>query len=32
VQGLLPTAALYLAFALLAAAGWRSWRGNRAPA
>ncbi len=25
-QGLLPTAALYLAYALLAVAGWRSWR------
>jgi nicotinamide mononucleotide transporter len=31
-QGLLPTAALYLAFALLAVAGWQSWRGNRRPA
>ncbi len=31
-QGLLPTGALYLAFALLAVAGWRSWRGGRAPA
>jgi nicotinamide mononucleotide transporter len=25
-QGLLPTAALYLAYALLAVVGWRSWR------
>ncbi len=25
-QGLLPTAALYLAYALLAVAGWRRWR------
>ena len=25
-QGLLPTAALYLAYALLAMAGWRRWR------
>jgi nicotinamide mononucleotide transporter len=25
-QGLLPTAALYFAYALLAVAGWRSWR------
>lgn len=31
-QGLLPTGALYLAFALLAVAGWRSWHGGRAPA
>jgi nicotinamide mononucleotide transporter len=31
-QGLLPTAALYLAFALLAVAGWHSWRRNRGPA
>ncbi len=29
-QGLWPTAALYLAFALLAVAGWRSWRRSRA--
>jgi nicotinamide mononucleotide transporter len=29
-QGLVPTAALYLAFALLAAAGWRSWREESA--
>jgi nicotinamide mononucleotide transporter len=29
-QGLVPTAALYLAFALLAVAGWRSWRKDRA--
>jgi nicotinamide mononucleotide transporter len=28
-QGLLPTAALYLAFAVLAVAGWRSWRASR---
>jgi nicotinamide mononucleotide transporter len=28
-QGLVPTAALYLAFALLAAAGWRSWARGR---
>ena len=27
-QGLVPTAALYLAFALLAVAGWRSWRND----
>jgi nicotinamide mononucleotide transporter len=31
-QELLPTAALYLAFALLAVAGWRSWRAAEAPA
>jgi nicotinamide mononucleotide transporter len=31
-QGLLPTAALYFAFALLAVAGWRSWRRSRQPA
>jgi nicotinamide mononucleotide transporter len=31
-QGLLPTAALYLAFALFAVAGWQSWHGNRRPA
>ena len=31
-QGLLPTGALYLAFALLAIAGWQSWRRPRAPA
>ena len=31
-QGLLPTGALYLAFALLAVAGWRSWRRGRVPA
>jgi nicotinamide mononucleotide transporter len=31
-QGLLPTAALYLAFAVLAVAGWRSWRASRQPA
>ncbi|MBM4219212.1 MAG: nicotinamide mononucleotide transporter [Gammaproteobacteria bacterium] len=30
-QGLVATAALYLAFGLLAAAGWRSWR-KRMPA
>ena len=29
-QGLAPTAALYLAFALLAVAGWRSWRKGMA--
>jgi len=29
-QGLWPTAALYLAYALLAVAGWRSWRRSRA--
>jgi len=29
-QGLLPTAALYLAYALLAVAGWRSWRRSKA--
>jgi len=28
-QGLVPTAALYLAFALLAVAGWRSWATGR---
>jgi nicotinamide mononucleotide transporter len=31
-QGLAMTAALYLAYALLAVAGWRSWRGSSAPA
>ena len=31
-QELIPTAALYLAFALLAVAGWRSWRAAEAPA
>lgn len=31
-QGLVPTAALYLAYVLLAAAGWRSWRRSRLPA
>lgn len=31
-QGLALTAALYLAYALLAAAGWRSWRKRRMPA
>jgi nicotinamide mononucleotide transporter len=31
-QGLEITAALYLAYALLAVAGWRSWRRRRAPA
>ena len=31
-QGLLPTAGLYLAFALLAAAGWQSWRRGRSQA
>jgi nicotinamide mononucleotide transporter len=31
-QGLVPTAALYLSFALLAVAGWRSWKkGPAAP-
>jgi nicotinamide mononucleotide transporter len=29
-QGLWPTAALYLAYALLAIAGWRSWQRSRA--
>jgi nicotinamide mononucleotide transporter len=29
-QGLWPTAALYLAYACLAAAGWRSWQARRA--
>ncbi len=29
-QGLLPTAALYLAYALLAVVGWRSWRRGTA--
>jgi len=28
-QGLAPTAALYLAYALLAIAGWREWRRSR---
>ncbi len=28
-QGLMPTAALYFGFALLAVAGWRSWRARR---
>jgi nicotinamide mononucleotide transporter len=28
-QGLWPTAALYLAYACLAVAGWRSWRARR---
>lgn len=28
-QGLWPTAALYLSFALLAVAGWKSWRRSR---
>lgn len=28
-QGLWPTAALYLAYSLLAIAGWNSWRRNR---
>jgi len=31
-QGLVATAALYLAFALLAVAGWRSWRKGAARA
>ncbi len=31
-QGLWPTAALYLAYSLLAVAGWRSWRQRRMPA
>ena len=31
-QGLWPTAALYAAFAVLAVAGFRAWRGARAPA
>jgi nicotinamide mononucleotide transporter len=31
-QGLWPTAALYLAYALLAVAGWKSWRRSRTPA
>ena len=31
-QGLAMTAALYLAFALLAVAGWKSWRKSRAAA
>jgi nicotinamide mononucleotide transporter len=30
--GLWPTAALYLAYSLLAVAGWRSWRQRRMPA
>jgi nicotinamide mononucleotide transporter len=30
-QGLVPTAALYGAFALLAVAGWRSWQKSGAP-
>ena len=28
-QGLWPTAALYLAYAVLAAVGWRAWRARR---
>ncbi len=31
-QGLAMTGALYLAYALLAVAGWRSWRRSRTPA
>jgi nicotinamide mononucleotide transporter len=31
-QGLWPTAALYLAYSLLAVAGWKSWRQSRVPA
>ena len=31
-QGLAMTGALYLAYALLAIAGWRSWRKRRARA
>jgi nicotinamide mononucleotide transporter len=31
-QGLWPTAGLYLAYALMAVAGWRSWRARRAAA
>jgi nicotinamide mononucleotide transporter len=31
-QGLMPTAALYLAYALLAVAGWRGWRREAAGA
>ena len=31
-QGLMPTAALYVAYALLAVAGWRSWRRGAAAA
>jgi nicotinamide mononucleotide transporter len=31
-QGLGPTAALYIAYALLAVVGWRSWRRGAAPA
>jgi nicotinamide mononucleotide transporter len=31
-QGLAMTGALYFAYALLAVAGWRSWRRNRRPA
>jgi nicotinamide mononucleotide transporter len=30
-EGLAMTGALYLAYALLAVAGWRSWRARRAP-
>lgn len=31
-QGLAPTAALYFAYSLLAAVGWRNWRKGRQPA